>query len=107
MQTEMPIYITVAGWAGCPWYQKAVKIAENLAESNEELSFLKKEMSKEAYRAWVRAHKYTGKHTSSPACWIDDGKGQPESNFIGGHDAFAAFVKSKPVSTWFGKGDAG
>ena len=103
----MAIYITVAGWATCPWYQKAVKIAEDLVEGNPKLCFVKKEMSKEAFRKWVQAHKYTGNHKSSPAVWIDDGKKQVESNFIGGHDAFVAYVKKNPVSTWLDKGDAG
>ena len=62
-------------------------------------------MTKERYREWVRAHKTNGTHTSSPACWIDDG--EPETNFIGGHDAFAEYVKTRPVHTWFDTGDAG
>ena len=97
--------MTVAGWAACPWYQKAVTIAEGLAEGNANIRFLKKEMSKEAYKEWVVAHKTNGNHKSSPSVWIDDG--EPETKFIGGHDAFAEFVKTRPVHTWFDTGDAG
>merc|ERR1711970_948409 len=94
----------VSGWAACPWYQRALKVVENLRAENKDIHLVKKEMVRGTFGEWVRGHKHTGNHKSSPAVFIDDGSGaEPESNFIGGHDAFVKFAQSKPVANWFDK----
>jgi len=103
----MPIYITVAGWVECPWYQKALRLAEKLVEADKNLRLVRKEIVKEGYRKWIRAHKYTGSFTESPSVFLDNGTGaQPESNHIGGFEALEELAK-RPSFTWFDDDDSG
>ena len=103
----MPIYITVAGWVECPWYQKALRLAEKMVEADKNLRLVRKEIVKEGFRIWIRAHKYTGSFTESPCVFLDNGTGaQPESNHIGGFEALEELAK-RPSFTWFDDDDSG
>ena len=97
----MVVFVTVAGYSACPRYNKALKIVAKLSVANKNVHLVKKEMQEQAFRSWVRDHKFTRGFTESPSVWLDDASGaEPESNFIGGFEALEKLAK-RPVGIWF------
>jgi len=89
--------IHVAGWRGCPYFDKAATVVSSLHHllPGKVVAQIHEYESRDAYRGWVTGDEGAKKFpsapasfTSSPFCWRN------EDQFIGGCDDALAFVKS-------------
>ena len=87
----------VAGFATCPWHQRAVKAIKALQDKGEAKLVDHTFETRDLYREWLFSdegrQKFDSpkaqKHTSSPFVWLND------KVFIGGHDDTIAYINSE------------
>ena len=87
----------VAGFATCPWHQRAVKAVRALQDKGEATLVEHTFETRDLYRKWLFSEEgrqkfdspKAQKHTSSPFVWLND------TVFIGGHDDTIAYINSE------------